>query len=199
MNNTTRLLILLILHVSTCLTGWCDDKDARRQTFIKDFVQYYQEAYQKGKIGFIEQIFGNDALIITETKTLIPIGSELVPNTSKNRPYHTLVADKKTYLKKLNEYFSNHKKINIGISSLLIQRHPKYPEIYGVYFFQTWEDVGNGDILENKMPGYIFLMIDFRDNELQPIIHVRTWQPKSNISKPADKYQLTDFRIISTR
>ena len=45
------------------------------------------------------------------------------------------------------------------------------------------------------MPGYIFLMIDFKQNELTPIIHVRTWQPKDNITSPKDKFNLMDFRI----
>ncbi len=176
-----------------------ENLDERRQSFIKDFLSYYQAAYQKEDLEYIAQFYSNDALILTETKQLKPIGNELMPYTTKVRPFHTVVEDRIEYIKKLNEYFDNNNKISIGISNIRIQRHLKYPDIYGINFYQIWNDIGTNNILENKMPGYIFLMIDFRESEMEPIIHVRTWQPKENISSPSDKYQLTDFRIISTK
>lgn len=189
--------ILLLFLCILCLTpAYADDKDARRQAFIKDFIDYYRAAYQKEKISYIEEFFSNDALIITETKQLIKSGSEIIPSSNKKRPYHSLVENRKQYISRLKEYFKTNDKINIGISNVIIKRHPKYPEIYGVHFFQIWNDSGAAKILENQMPGYIFMMIDFRDNELEPTVHVRTWQPKDNITTPADKYTLSDFRIL---
>lgn len=145
------------------------------------------------------QFFSNDALIITETKELLPSGEEIIPGTMKSRPYNTIIENRRQYIEKLRNYFDNHIKISIGISNKIIRKHPQYPEVYGVNFFQIWDDDGNSSIIENKMPGYIFMMVDFRDNEMEPVIHVRTWQPQANISKPSDKYTLSDFCIISTR
>ena len=42
--------------------------DIRRRNYINDFLTYYQEAYEKHKINFIEDFFSSNALIITETK-----------------------------------------------------------------------------------------------------------------------------------
>lgn len=199
MKHTAFPICVLFCVVIATITSYAENVDDRRQSFIKDFISYYQEAYQKEDLEYIGQFFSNDALILTETKKLKKVGSELVPRTSKDRPFDVVVENRKEYLDKLKEHFVKNGKISIGISSLRIEQHPKYPEIYGVNFFQIWDDVGSSDIIENKMPGYIFLMIDFRENEMEPIIHIRTWQPKSNIIKPSDKYQLTDFRIISIK
>lgn len=199
MNPFKKTFIFLICICCDFATIANDTKNECRLEFIKDFISYYQTAYQKEKLQYIEQFFGNDALILTETKQLIKVGSEMVPKSSKSRPYHTVIADKCQYIDSLKEYFESHDKINIGISKLFITRHPVHQDIYGVNFFQVWDDDGGSSILENRMPGYIFLMIDFSKNELEPIIHVRTWQPKSNISQPSDKYTLTDFRIITAK
>jgi hypothetical protein len=184
-----------VLNASTDNSN--EDKDARRRVFIENFISDYKSAYQKEKIDYIRLFFSQDALMITETKELLKIGSEIAPNSTKSRPYKLLVENRAEYITRLSDVFAKNGGINIGISNLLIRKHPKYPDIYGIYFFQIWDDTGVTKALENQMPGYVFLMLDFRDSEITPIIHVRTWQPKSNISKPSDKYSLEDFRIIS--
>lgn len=173
-----------------------DNTDSRRRAFIDNFISYYKSAYEREQIEFISDFFSNNALIITETKQLIKTGTEIAPKTSKARPYKLLIENRAEYIKRLRQCFAQNKKITLGISNVFIRQHPKYPEIYGVHFFQRWEDVGTVKNLENSMPGYIFLMIDFRKSEAEPIVHARTWQPQSNISKPSDKYTLTDFRIL---
>lgn len=195
--NLNRLIVLIILNACLCFVAKAEVEDERRRAFIKDFITYYQMAYQKKELTFIAQFFSNDALIVTETKQLISIGSEVVPNSTKTRQFHSVIENKSEYIARLQECFDNNDNIAVGISNVLIRNHPKYPEIYGVNFFQIWEDTGTMNVLENKMPGYVFMMIDFRDNEMEPIVHVRTWQPKSNIEKPSDKYSLTDFRILT--
>lgn len=199
-------MIKKVLCICMCLIGSIifyakaeDDADARRQTYIREFLSYYQSAYQQKKIKFISDFFSPDALIITETKELIPIGNEIIPNSTKNRPYHSVIENRREYITRLNEYFKDHDKITLGMSNIIIRKHPKYPEIYGVNFTQMWDDDGDGTMIEKGMPGYIFLMIDFRQNENEPTVHVRTWQPKSNITAPSDKYTLSDFRIISAK
>lgn len=191
------LLILLCVVTSINISTAQDNKELRRKAFIKNFLNDYKAAYQNEEIDFIRKFFGSDALIITETGNFIPVGQEIAPRSTKSRPYKLLVDNRKSYLDKLDKVFKQNRGINIGISDVLIRKHPKYPDIYGVNFFQIWDDVGDADNIENRMPGYIFLMLDFRNGEMTPIIHVRTWQPQSNIKKLSDKYSLEDFRIIT--
>lgn len=197
----TKFLLYIILFFTAIPNVFADseNKDARLRAFIHNFLSDYKTAYQKEKLEYIRLFFSSDALMITETKVLSKVGKEIAPNSTKSRPYKLLIENRETYLSRLKEVFDKNGGINIGISNLLIERHPKYPDIYGVYFFQVWEDAGVAKNLENQMPGFIFLMLDFRDSEITPIMHVRTWQPQSNITRPADKYQLSDFRIVSAK
>lgn len=172
-----------------------DDKEKRHRIFIEDFLQEYQSAYEKERIEYISLFFSTDALIITETKQLSKCGEELVPLSTKKRPYKLIIEDKTQYIKRLTELFEQNVKIKLGISGVRIVQHSLYPEIYGVSFLQMWIDQNNGNNLENQMLGYIFLMIDFKQNEQMPIIHVRTWQPKDNVLSPKDKFDLMDFRV----
>lgn len=198
--NKSILIFFCILFLSPCFAQeQTSEREKRHRMFIEDFIQEYQSAYEKEKIEYISNFFSSDALIITETKQLSKCGEELVPHSKKKRPYKLIVEDKNLYIKRLSEIFDQNIKIKLGISGLRIVQHSLYPEIFGVSFLQMWLDEQNGNNLESQiesqMPGYIFLMIDFKQNELTPIIHVRTWQPKDNITSPKDKFNLMDFRI----
>ncbi len=173
-----------------------NNADKRRREFIEDFLRTYVSAYEKKQVDYISQFFSTNALIITETKELAKCGDEMVPNTTKKRPYKLIVEDKNEYIKRLKEVFAKNRKIKLSMAGKKIVAHSQYPEIYGVAFTQMWMSDGNdSNNLESQMPGYIFLMIDFKKNEMRPTIHVRTWQPKDNIKKPQDKYNLYDFII----
>lgn len=193
----TFLVFIIALSISLCpVQGQTtSERDKRHRIFIEDFIQEYQSAYEKKKIKYISNFFSSDALIITEDKQLSKCGEELVPHSMKKRPYKLIVEDKNMYIKRLSEVFNQNIKIKLGISGVRIVQHSLYPEIYGVSFLQMWLDEQNGNNLESQMPGYVFLMIDFKQNELTPIIHVRTWQPKDNIKSSKDKFNLMDFRI----
>ena len=195
MHKSIIISILVLVFLPCFAQEQTSDKEKRHRLFIEDFIQEYQSAYEKEKIEYISIFFSSDALIITETKQLSRCGEELVPHSTKKRPYKLIVEDKNQYIKRLSELFDQNIKIKLGISGLRIVQHSLYPEIFGVSFLQMWLDDQNGNNLESQMPGYIFLMIDFKQNDLTPIIHVRTWQPKDNISSPKDKFNLMDFRI----
>lgn len=172
------------------------DKDARRREFIEDFLQTYTAAYEKMEIDYISDFFSTNALIITETGQLRENGPESAPSSTKKRPYKLVVEDKAAYIKRLKAIFDQNTKIKLGIADKHVMRHNKYPEIYGASFLQLWKDQEGGDNLESQMPGYIFLMIDFKvHGELEPVIHVRTWQPQENIKTINDKYMLYDFNV----
>lgn len=169
------------------------EKTKRRMLFIEDFIATYEAAYEKKKINYIENFFSNNALIITETKELEPIGKALAPNVNKKRPYKSIIEDKNKYIKRLREILNKNISVKLSIANKHIKRHFKYKEIYGVSFTQIWKDQNRGNNIENDMPGYLFLIIDFKGRENNPKIYVRTWQPLENIKKPTDKYNLMDF------
>lgn len=173
--------------------------DAKRRMFISDFIETYEKAYELEKLDYIKQIFSADALVLTETKELLKHGAELIPHTSKHRPFKTIVEDRIVYINRLSAIFQSNQKVHLSISGKRVVRHPKFREVYGVSFFQLWTDKDGGNNLESQMPGYIFLMVDFKNGEHTPIIHVRTWQPQSNITNVTDKYSLGDFKIYDTR
>ena len=196
------LMAVLPMHAQET----AEQKDAKRRAFIEDFLATYEAAYEKQKIEYIKNFFSDDALIITETKKLKPTGSkEMAPSTrkvsvsGKIRPYQMIVENRIEYINRLQGIFDANISIKLSVSGVKIRQHAKYPEIYGINFTQVWKDQNGGDNLENQMPGYVFLMIDFKYSELTPVIHVRTWQPKDNSEREQDKYFLRDFMIYETK
>lgn len=197
----TLIITLALLAVLPILAQeTAEQKDARRRAFIDDFLATYEAAYEKKEIEYIKNFFSDDALIITETMKLKPTGSkETIPSARKTRPYQTVVENRAEYMGRLQRIFDANISIKLSIAGKIIRQHAKYPEIYGVNFTQIWKDQNGGDNLENQMPGFVFLMIDFKHGEQTPVIHVRTWQPKDNIEKEQDKYFLRDFMIYETK
>lgn len=197
----TLIITLALLAVLPILAQeTAEQKDARRRAFIDDFLATYETAYEKKEIEYIKNFFSDDALIITETMKLKPTGSkETIPSARKTRPYQTIVENRAEYMGRLQRIFDANISIKLSIAGKKIRQHAKYPEIYGVNFTQIWKDQNGGDNLENQMPGFVFLMIDFKHGEQTPVIHVRTWQPKDNIEKEQDKYFLRDFMIYETK
>ena len=200
MKNIVALTFVLMSVLSLYAQETAEQKDTRRRAFIDDFLATYEAAYEKRKIEYIKYFFSDDALIITETKKLKPTGSkETIPSTRKTRPYQTVVENRVEYLGRLQRIFDANISIKLSVAGKKIRQHAKYPEIYGVNFTQIWKDQNGGDNLESQMPGFVFLMIDFKHGEQTPVIHVRTWQPKDNIEKEQDKYFLRDFMIYETK
>ena len=200
MKKVILLVVTLFVALSISAQKTEEQKDAKRRMFIDDFLATYEAAYEKKEIEYIENFFSDDALIITETKKLKPTGcKETIPYTKKIRPYQTIVENRKEYIRRLKNVFDSSTSIKLSIAGKRVRQHAKYKEIYGVNFTQLWKDQNGGDNLESQMPGFVFLMIDFKHSEQTPTIHVRTWQPKDNIEKEQDKYFLRDFMIYETK
>lgn len=199
MKKGVLILMILLVALSVSAQETTEQKDAKRRQFINDFLRTYEQAYEKKEIEYIENFFSDNALIITETKKLIRVGKELTPLIKKSRPYETIIENRKEYIKRLRDIFKSNISIKLSLAGTRIRKHAKYPEIYGVNFSQLWVDQNGGDNLESQMPGFVFLMIDFKHSDKTPIIHVRTWQPKDNIKQEQDKYFLRDFMIYETQ
>jgi hypothetical protein len=170
---------------------------ARRQIII-DFIENFRTAYNRKDMEYLQKVYSDEALIIT---------GRVVRNTpSKDMAMKSLSAikieyvkqKKKEYLEKLDYVFKKAKFLNVKFSDIEIMQHPKYPDIYGVTLLQNWHSRITRDYQDE---GYLFLMIDFKD-ENNPLIQVRTWQPTKDDQgnslgmKRDDVFHLGSFRIV---
>jgi hypothetical protein len=137
---------------------------------IKGYVEHFKTAYNEKDLKFLNQVFSEDALIITGTviktrKTDIAINmpTEKIKYTKKS---------KQEYLAALKASFSSNEWIRVRFDSVEVRKHDKYENVYGVTVFQSYAN-SNGYSDE----GYVFMLWDFRDSD-NVQIHVRTWQPK---------------------
>jgi hypothetical protein len=161
-------------------------KEFSRRQRILDFVEQFRTAYNTKDIDFLNMVFSDKALIITG-KVIKVAQSDNAINIPKEKIVYT-TQSKKQYLDKLSYLFQINKYLNITFADYEIQQHPKYPDLYGVVFFQDW----NTQYYKDK--GYVFLMIDFA-NENEPIIHIRTWQPEKYNGKQLSRDEI--FRVTS--
>lgn len=144
-----------------------DVTDLRRRQLILDYVEHFRTSYNQKDLKFLRQVFSDDAIIITgKVITTKPNDMNLVPQTKIT--YNSM--GKEEYLSRLTRVFANNKYISVKFSEIKVSRHPTKADYYGVLLHQGYKSDSYSD------DGYVFLLWDFR-NELQPQIHVRTWQP----------------------
>jgi hypothetical protein len=166
--------------------------DFNRREVIVDFIENFRTSYNIKDIKYIESVFSDQALIITGKVVKIVPSKDQAINAllgTEKITYQTFT--KKEYMASLKNTFSRNKYIDIQFEDIDVVRHPKNDYLYGVTLKQKWGSSTYNDT------GYLFLMIDFKD-ELQPMIHVRTWQPDSYNGKQIEKdelFKLNDFNI----
>lgn len=140
--------------------------DVERRLEILDYVERFRTSYNEKDINFLNQVFSDDALIITgkviNSKKLD--GGISIPSVKYTKQ------SKQQYLTNLQRIFRNVRYINVNFDDVTIKRHGVNPNIYGVRVIQHWNTSNYSD------EGYVFMVWDFSNPE-QPQIHVRTWQP----------------------
>ena len=165
-------------------------EDSLTRGRILDFLERFRMAYNTKDGGFLEKVYSDEALIIVgsvlqEKKNSDDMlrGSRLTESKVKLVQY-----TKREYLNALkNRAFKSSSFINVRFEEVEIQQHEKIPQIYGVACWQQWNSSGYSD------KGFLFLMLDFRNPE-EPVIHVRTWQPKS--FEDGTYVSLYDFDVL---
>ena len=160
--------------------------DLRRRQLILDYVEQFRTAYNQKDINFLNQVFSDDALIITG-KVITTKHAEGF--TSQKIQYNK--QSKEQYIKNLRGVFARNSYIKVTFDEIEVMRHPVNPNFYGVTLLQGWTSGKYHD------DGYLFLLWDFT-NEDAPQIHVRTWQPDKIGGKalPKDEvFSLSDFDI----
>ena len=160
--------------------------DLRRRQLILDYVEQFRTAYNQKDINFLNQVFSDDALIITG-KVITTKHAEGF--TSQKIQYNK--QSKEQYIKNLRGVFARNSYIKVTFDEIEVMRHPVNPNFYGVTLLQGWTSGKYHD------DGYLFLLWDFT-NENAPQIHVRTWPPDKIGGKalPKDEvFSLSDFDI----
>ena len=156
-----------------------------RRQVILDVIENFKTAYNRKDYDFINNIFSDNALIIVG-KTIKQAQLSDFGRLDQKKVELT-VKTKQQYLETLQKVFATNSFIDVDFEKINIMNHPKYPQVYGVNLKQSWTSSNYSD------QGYLFLMIDFRD-EKKPVIHVRSWQPLKD-TPSEEVIELGDFKI----
>lgn len=155
-----------------------EDIDQRQQ--ILHFVEQFRTAYCEKNKDFLNDVFSDDALIITgRVRERVDAGggfSKVIDYTRQG---------KREYLDRLFAKFDMpNSYINVKFDDIEVERNPINPDIYGVTVRQEWHSTGYSDV------GTVFLLWDF-SNKARPQIYVRTWQPNED----THRFRTTEFDI----
>lgn len=158
--------------------------DVIRRQLILEYVERFRNAYNLKDMNFLEEIFSDDALIITgkvvkRVKSDVKISNTDIVYKKQN---------KKQYLTNLAAVFKANKRINVLFDEIKVARHPAKEDFYGVTLKQGWQSDNYSDV------GYLFLLWDFTNPDA-PQIHVRTWQPDEFIEAGGEVFTVDDFDI----
>lgn len=160
----------------------------RRQTIL-GFVENFRSHYDEKDIDALQQVFSDDALIITGTVVMKRDYNGDMPQLKPEIIYKT--QGKVEYLRNLAANFKRNKYIKVTFSEIEVVRHPTNPDYYAVTLRQHWKSSSYED------DGYLVLLWEFRDG-FDPIIHVRTWQPERVGNRSLTKEEvinIMDFTI----
>lgn len=160
-----------------------DVTDLVRRREILKWVEDFRNYYNEKNIESLENIYSDDALIITGSvvnkKKITDTGVQIISQVKYSEQ------SKPQYIKKLKNIFKNNRYIDVKFEKITVVNHNTKPNIYGVTLKQTWKTSSYSD------EGWLFLLWDFDDPE-HPQIHVRTWQPDEVIAKDGI-FTLDDF------
>lgn len=174
----TDFRLALDAHTAESMERCGSVVEKEKQMIILQYIERFRTAYNQKDIQTIEQMFSDDALIITgkvvmSKKNDIGHSHAKVQYTKQN---------KQQYIRNLKRAFLVNKWIDIKFSQIGekgesggcagITRSKVDPTKYGVRLHQSWKSSNYSD------EGYLFLLWEFPENGGEPIIHVRTWQPE---------------------
>lgn len=166
-------------------------EDVERRMLILEYVERFRNAYNLKDMPFLEQIYSEDALIITG-KVVKQVKSDVKMADVNNVKIEYSRQNKKEYLGRLAEVFKRNKRINVTFDEIKVVRHPAKTDFYGVTLKQGWEADSYSDV------GWLFLLWDFT-NPAAPQIHVRTWQPTEIQGKKVETneeiFSVDDFDV----
>lgn len=173
----TDFRLALDAHTAESMERCGSVVEKEKQMIILQYVERFRTAYNQRDITTIEQMFSDDALIITG-KVVMQRQSEMQPATAK---VQYTKQNKQQYISNLRRAFARNKWIDVKFSQIGengetgcagITRSNIDKTKYGVRLRQSWKSSNYSD------EGYLFLLWEFPEDGGSPIIHVRTWQPE---------------------
>lgn len=140
-----------------------EDLDERMQ--IMHFVEQFANAYGKKDISFMNNVFSDNALIITGHRVLQK-NNEMFSTPAQ---FEYTKQDKQQYLAGLKKVFARNAYVNVKFEDIEVERNESKPYIYGVtctqrYYSSSYHDVGKLTMIWNF------------SNPDKPEINVRVWQ-----------------------
>ena len=155
-----------------------EDLDERLR--IVKFVQQFKMAYNKKDINFLENIFSEDALIITGHRVIRKTDEHSTPSG-----FEYTVQTKAKYLEGLRGVFKRNAYVNVEFdeNTMNITRNGAKPYLYGVTVTQRYNSSTYKDV------GKLTMIWNFKDPE-NPQINVRVWQAPDD----SKEFKVTDFK-----
>ena len=171
--------------------------DIERKLKILKFCDKFATYYNTKRIDKLQEIFSDDALIITGNVTQVYNAESGVL-----KPKVTYKKQNKTeYLANLRRTFARNKFIDVKFTEIgegggcgPVTVSANNPNMYGVRLHQAWRSSNYSD------DGYVFLLWEFRGED-DYILHVRTWQPeyldkaKTQPLPQQEVFSLSDFDL----
>lgn len=165
--------------------GHLEEQDSTSRHRILDYCEHFRTAYTRRDLPFLRQVFSDRALIIVGSVVSSAAQQDGAQGADMVR---YSVRTKEEYLERLERVFQANRKINVQFSDFCILRHPTMDGIYGVQLRQRYQSDRYSD------DGYLFLLWDFRKPD-RPLIHVRTWQPETDVRNGAELIDLSHFNL----
>lgn len=159
--------------------------DFYRRQMILDYVEQFRTAYNQKDIKFLDQVFSEDALIITG-KVIKTKKSDY--NIIPQNKVIKVTQSKQQYLTRLKLVFNSNRYINVKFDDIEIFRHPTKTDYYGVSLKQDYKSDYYSD------EGYLFLLWDFSKGDDSPQIHVRVWEDINNFIG-RKKFSIQDVKL----
>lgn len=168
-------------------TGFSKNSEAVIKESEKMMITYYmhqlEKAYLDKDMSFFENIFSENALIITGVKKFKTIKTDF--KMVRKEDYDYTVKTKKEYLTSLKAIFNRNKNTDIHVKFNNIKVSKAGGENYYIaYAEQKWDSKGYEDL------GNITILWDFRNPD-EPQILVRVWQHLDD----KKSYTFSDFPL----
>lgn len=177
----TDFRLALDAHTAESMEKCGSVVEKEKQMIILQYVERFRTAYNQKDITTIENMFSDDALIITG-KVVMDTNKKTDFGGPSNAKVQYVKQNKQQYISNLRRAFLRNKWIDVKFSQIGergesggcagITRSNVDPTKYGVRLHQSWKSSNYSD------EGYLFLLWEFPEDGSSPIIHVRTWQPE---------------------
>lgn len=142
--------------------------DLREQEIVRRTLEVFRTAYCRKDIKTIEDMFSDQALIITgRVVQRVTQGDRrmMTPQVTYNRQ------TKQQYIANLKKAFARNKYVKVDFDDIQIKRSDKDHAMFGINLKQSWESTNYSD------KGSLFMIFKFPPNG-DPSIEVRTWMPE---------------------